>query len=132
MKFKILLLIITLFGIFITIVFLSDFFLDKKEVHVFNKYSVIEINGEYNLMHKENSGYSLVVPSVLSVYVNEGDIIAISNLDGSNFINTGYVSKYSTSRDKYFYDVTSGNVKEISRYEFLKLKEFYNLVWKLK
>ncbi|WP_288448046.1 hypothetical protein [uncultured Chryseobacterium sp.] len=129
MKIKILLLILTLLGSFVIIIFFSDFFIDRKEVNIFDKYSIVQINGEYNLMHKEKYGYSLVVPNVSNVYTKEKEIIAISNLNGSNFINNNYQSKYSALDGMYFYCISSNNIKEISKNEFLKNQKFYKLMW---
>ena len=62
MKFKILIIIsILLVGIFFVRIFLSDFLINKNEVHIMGEYYVLEINGEYNLMRKEEHGYSLTV-----------------------------------------------------------------------
>jgi hypothetical protein len=133
MKFRIVLLIFSLLGVFITAVFLSDFLVDKNEAPIFDKYSVMQINGEYNLMCKEKQGYSLVVPSVLKVYSKEGNIIAVSDLDGSYFINNKYKSNYSSySNREYFYCVSLYGIQEVSKNEFLNLKKSYNLVWSLK
>ncbi len=134
MKFKILLLtlVIMALGTFIVRIFLSDFFIDKHEVHIVDEYSVLEINGEYNLMHKEEQGYDLIVPSVLNVYIKQKEIIAESNLDGSKFINNNYKNKYSTPENIYYYDVKQYKVQEISKEEFLKQKKKYRLTWQLK
>ncbi|WP_439480643.1 hypothetical protein [Chryseobacterium aquaticum] len=131
MKLKILILTLVLLVCFFVLkIFLSDFFINKHEVHIMDKYFVVEINGEYNLMHKEEHGYSLIVPSVINVYVKQKDIIAISGLDGNKFIN--YKNKYSTSEDEYYYDVKEYKVQEVSEKEFLKRKETYRLAWSLK
>ncbi|MGV0979367.1 hypothetical protein [Empedobacter falsenii] len=119
-------------GTFIVRIFLSDFFIDKHEVHIVDEYSVLEINGEYNLMHKEEQGYDLIVPSVLNVYIKQKEIIAESNLDGSKFINNNYKNKYSTPENIYYYDVKQYKVQEISKEEFLKQKKKYRLTWQLK
>jgi len=133
MKFKIFIIILSLLGcLFVVKVFLSDFFLNKHEVHIMDEYFVLEINGEYNLMHKEEHGYSLIVPSVLYVYIKQKEIIAVSSLSGNNFINNNYKDKFSTSKNKYYYKVKQYKVQEVSEEEFLKQKKMYRLAWQLK
>lgn len=132
MKFKIVLLIFGLLGVFITAVFLSDFFVDKNETPIFDKYSVMEVNGEYNLMYKEKHGYSFVVPSVLKVYSKESNMIAVSDLDGSYFINNNIKAITVLQMGEYFYCVGLYGVQEVSKNEFLNLKKSYNLIWSLK
>jgi len=133
MKFKIFIsIIVLLVSFFVIKIFLSDFFTNKNEAHIMDKYFVLEINGEYNLMHKEEHGYSLIVPSILSIYVKQNEIIAVSSLSGNNFINNNYKKKYSTSENKYYYDVKQYKVQEINKEEFLKQKKMYSLAWQLK
>ncbi|MCW1963203.1 hypothetical protein [Chryseobacterium viscerum] len=132
MKFKIFLVIIILLGAFFVIrIFLSDFFTNKHEVHLIDKYFVVEINGEYNLMHKEEHGYSLTVPSVLDVYIKQDEIIAISSLEGNKFINNNYKNQYLTHDNTYYYHVKQYKVQEVSEEQFLKQKKMYNLIWQL-
>ncbi|SDG36754.1 hypothetical protein [Epilithonimonas hungarica] len=128
MKLKILL-ASALLGIFVMIIFSLDFFLKEHEVHIVDKYSVLQINGEYNLMRNEDNGYGLIVPSVMSVYTKQKEIVTVSNFDGSKFINSNYKSKYFNVENKYYYYVKQHGVQEISEEEFLKLKETYNLIW---
>ncbi len=132
MKFKILILLLIIIFFFLVKLFLSDFFYNKKEVHIVDKYVVLEVNGEYNLMNKEDHGYSLVVPSVSNVYTSQKEIIVVSNLEGNMFINYNYKSKYSTPENKYYYDIKQKKVQEISEEEFLKKIKNYNLVLQLK
>ncbi|WP_278352942.1 hypothetical protein [Chryseobacterium gleum] len=133
MKFKIFIIILSLLGcFFIAKVFLSDFFLNKHEVHIMDEYFVLEINGEYNLMHKEEHGYGLIIPSVLYVYIKQKEIIAVSSLSGNNFINNNYKRKSSASENRYYYEIRQYKVQEINKEKFLKQKKMYRLLWQLK
>ncbi|WPO90061.1 hypothetical protein [Chryseobacterium sp. HR92] len=132
MKFKIFVFILLLLGsFFIVKVFLLDFSLNKHEVHIIDKYFVVDINGEYNLMRKEEHGYSLIVSSVLDVYIKQDEIITISSLEGNKFINNNYKNKYSTPKNIHYYHVKQYKVQEVSKGQFLKQKEVYNLVWQI-
>lgn len=133
MKFKIFIVIsILLVGVFFVKVFLSDFFISKNEVHIMDKYYVLEINGEYNLMHKEEHGYSLTIPSVLNVYIKSGEIIATSTLEGNKFINNNYKNQYSAYEGVYYYHVKRYKIQEINKEQFFKQKKMYSSVWQLK
>ncbi|MGG1923800.1 hypothetical protein [Chryseobacterium cucumeris] len=133
MKFKIFIVIsILLVGVFFVKVFLSDFFISKNEVHIMDKYYVLEINGEYNLMHKEEHGYSLTIPSVLNVYIKSGEIIATSTLEGNKFINNNYKNQYSAYKGVYYYHVKRYKIQEINKEQFFKQKKMYSSVWQLK
>lgn len=130
MKFKIFILILVLLGLsFLTKVFLSDFFINKYEVHIMDKYFVLEVNGEYNLMERRENGYGLIVPSILSVYIKGEDIITSSNLDGSKFINSNYKSNNINSENKYYYKVRQFEVQEMSEQKFEDSKKEYILKW---
>lgn len=133
MKFKISILILLLLGFFFVMkVFLSDFLMDNHKHHIIDKYFVMKINGDYNLMHKEEHGYSLIVPSVLNVYIKQKEIIVLSNLGGDNFINNDYKNKYTNRKKKYYYyyNFKEMKVKEISEEEFFKQIKNYKLAWK--
>jgi hypothetical protein len=133
MKFKILIVIsILLVGIFFVRIFLSDFLINKNEVHIMGKYYVLEINGEYNLMHKEEHGYSLTVPSVLNVYIKQNEIVATSSLEGNKFINNNYKNQYSAPEGIYYYHIKQYKVQEVSKEQFFNQKEMYYSVWQLK
>lgn len=72
------------------------------------------------------------MPSILSIYTKQGSIIAISNLDGSKFINTGYKSNYFSLENKYYYYVEQYTVQEIGKKKFSEIKGTYTLVWSMK
>lgn len=133
MKFRVFVAISILLGAFFIVrIFLSDFLINKNEAHIIDKYYVLEINGEYNLMHKEEHGYSLTIPSILNVYIKQNEIVATSSLEGNKFINNNYKNQYSSSEGIYYYHVKQYKVQEVSKEQFFNQKEMYRSVWQLK
>lgn len=131
MKSKILVLGLVLLMVAFSAVFLSDYFIDRKEVKIDGRYSVVYIDGEYHLMHRQGPGYGLIVPNILNVYLRQGDVIAVSTTDGSRFINTGYKGIGPAADGTYYYHVKDDGVQEIGKEDFFKNKNLYALVWRV-